>query len=163
MLGCHVINKATKQCIIWDVITLGGYMLDQMCHPWSEVLWITLSLCLIVQGKLFKNFGVMNFGVTDDLNNILELVIQTSWESINWITHLVQGTNVGDIAIILTVIIEQEPKFIADAIGPQILALIKQKIAKALGLILSMVTNRDLLNALHKVNGELGLNGRHAQ
>ena len=62
----------------------------------------------------------------------------------------------------MTAIIELEPKFNADAIGLQIHAPIKQKIAKALGLILSIVTNRDMENALNKVNGVLGLNGQHA-
>ena len=87
----------------------------------------------------------------------------TSWESINSITHLAQETSVGDIAITLTATIEQEPKFIADAIGLQIHAPIKQKIVKALGLISLIVTNRDLQNVLNKVSGELGLNGQHAQ
>jgi len=60
------------------------------------------------------------------------------------------------------VIIELESKFIADAIGLRIHAPISQKIAKALGLILSIVMKINTKHVPSKVNGETGHSGPHA-
>jgi len=60
------------------------------------------------------------------------------------------------------VIIELGSKFIADAIGLRIHVLISQKIAKALGLILSIVMKINTKHVPSKVNGETGHSGPHA-